>query len=43
MADVDDLFNCFNEQDDASGIEPPIAISENTVVASPDDDIETEK
>ncbi|XP_061389848.1 exosome RNA helicase MTR4-like [Musca vetustissima] len=28
MADVDDLFNCFNEQDDSNAIEPPIPVVE---------------
>ncbi|XP_005178234.1 exosome RNA helicase MTR4 [Musca domestica] len=28
MADVDDLFNCFNEQDETNAIEPPIPVVE---------------
>ncbi|XP_073824166.1 exosome RNA helicase Mtr4 [Musca autumnalis] len=28
MADVDDLFNCFNEQDESNEIEPPIPVVE---------------
>ncbi|TMW44189.1 hypothetical protein DOY81_010733 [Sarcophaga bullata] len=32
MADVDELFNCFNEEADEAALEPPVALTEGPVV-----------
>lgn len=32
MADVDELFNCFNEEAEEAALEPPVAIKEGPVV-----------
>lgn len=45
MADVDELFNCFNEEADEADLEPPVAITEGPVVVQEKNDVqmETEK
>lgn len=38
MADVDELFDCFNEEADAIANEPPVAVTEGPVVVTTNDE-----
>uniref|UniRef100_A0A1I8QAL3 Helicase ATP-binding domain-containing protein n=1 Tax=Stomoxys calcitrans TaxID=35570 RepID=A0A1I8QAL3_STOCA len=43
MADVDDLFNCFNDEDGGESLEPPVAIPDKPIVDQDDENMETHK
>lgn len=41
MADVDELFDCFNEEADEIAHEPPVALTEGPVVKTDNEEKDT--